>query len=451
VVVLRREAETGDSSEGGSVSQKQAIVGVNLIDGTGSAVLEDAVVIVSGRRIDAVAQLNDIALPPDIEVLDAKGRYLLPGLIDLHMHVNHHGFVSSPVESSHECFAGIVGANNLRTALQDGITTVRDAGGESHMNLAMRTAVKRHVAIGPRLLVVGTGICMTGGHGSQGSGTTKHEVDGPWEIRKAVRQEVKAGVDWIKILTTHRTDLPEFSQEEINCAVDEAHRLGKKVAIHAVNWVSTKMAAIAGVDTIEHGCFIDVETANTIAEKGITVVPTIWVHNYLARSLRAKLEDTRKTAALPRDQLEKLELEVTWFERCARQLPETLELLKATRVRIATGTDNVFPDQPFSPLAEEIATLSNNGLSAMEAIESATRIAAEALGMGNDLGTVEQGKIADLIMVDDNPLSKIDVLTNVSWVMQEGCVVPMHPEWLHNRPAGAPLGGLSDRGACCFD
>jgi len=280
---------------------------------------------------------------------------------------------------------------------------------------------------------------MTGGHGSQKSGTTKHEVDGPWAVRKAVRLEVKAGVDWIKLLTTHRTDLPEFSQEELSAAVDEAHRLGRRVAIHAANGVSTRMAAEAGVDTIEHGCFIDGETADLLAEKGITVVPTIWVHNYLAQKLRTRLDDAEQAAKRPTDLGAKLLVETTWFERCARQLPETISLLKKKGIRIATGTDNVFPDQPFSPLAEEIRVLSENGLSRMEAIEAATRSAAEALGLDKRVGTVEPGKKADLIMVDRDPLEDIQALKEVSWVMQEGCVIPIYPEWPHRRPAGDPL------------
>lgn len=421
------------------MSQSLSIVGATLIDGTGNLPVDDAVIVVQHGEIIRVGTRSEVSLPLDSEILDAKGRYVLPGLIDLHVHVNHRGFMPSPVESSPACFAGIVGANNLRSAIQSGVTTARDAGGESHMNLAMRTALQRGIAVGPRLLVVGQGICMTGGHGSQKSGTSKHEADGPWAVREAVRSEVKMGVDWIKLLTTHRTDLPEFSLEEISAAVDEAHRLGKKVAIHAANEVSTRMAAVAGVDTIEHGCLIDEETADILADKRITVVPTIWVHNYLARSLRARLENAELAAKRPPDLTEKLLVDTTWFERCSARLPETIALLKARGICIAAGTDNVFPDQPFSPLAEEMRVLSENGLSPMEAIEAATRRAAEALGLHEEIGTVEPGKTADMIMVNRDPLEDIRALEDVSWVMQSGEVIPLHPEWPHHRPAGEAL------------
>jgi imidazolonepropionase-like amidohydrolase len=421
------------------MAQSFSITGATVIDGTGSLPIRDAVIVVRNGTITQCGPRSEVSPPPDSDSYDATGRYVLPGLIDLHVHVNHHGFIPWPVEASPDCFAGIVGANNLRSALQNGITTARDAGGESHMNLAMRTALQRRVVVGPRLLVVGTGICMTGGHGSQHSGTSKHQVDGPWEIRKAVRTEVKAGADWIKLLTTHRTDFPEFSLDEIRAAVDEAHRLGRRVAIHAANEASTQAAAVAGVDTIEHGCFIDEATAGILADKGITVVPTIWVHNYLAQSLRARLDDAKEAATRPKDVAETLLVETIWFERCAQQLPKTIALLREKGVHIATGTDNVFPDQPFAPLAQEIRLLSENGLSPMEAIEAATRVAAEALDMQDEIGTVEAGKRADLIMVDRDPLEDIHALEHVSWVMQGGSAIPLYPEWPSNRAAGEPL------------
>jgi imidazolonepropionase-like amidohydrolase len=412
-----------------------AITGATLIDGTGRAPVPEAIVIVGGERIEAVGTRDTVELPPDIEIIDAKGKYLLPGLIDLHVHIYHPAFAPLPTKGSKMAYAGVIAVNNLRSALQAGITTVRGVCDVDHLDLAMRTAVKRRLLIGPRLFVAGKGICMTGGHGSELPGVV-HEVDGPEAVRKAVRQEVKAGVDLIKLLSSHRTDDPEFSQKEIDAGVDEAHRLGRKVAIHAASFVSVRMAARAGVDTIEHGSFVDEESADLMAEKGIVLVPTVWVKNYIPTFI-----DKLKGQPMPLGEFsideEEMAVSHTWFSRCVEQLPKTIELVRSKGVRIGAGTDNVFPNEPWAMLPTEIEWLTKHGLSNMEAIESATRIGAEALGKKDEFGTVEAGKYADLIVIDRDPLEDITVLGEVSWVMKEGAVIPRHPEWAR-RPIVAP-------------
>jgi imidazolonepropionase-like amidohydrolase len=397
-------------------STQTAIVGATLIDGTGRDPVPDGIVLVDGKRIAAVGPRQGVKLPGDAEVIDAAGRYLLPGLIDLHVHIFHPGFAPVPPKGDKMAYAGVVAANNLRSALQVGITTLRGVADMEHLDLAMRTAVRRGLLVGPRIFAAGKGICITGGHGS-GLAGVMHEVDTPQEVRKAVRQEVKAGVDLIKLLSSHRTDYPEFSQPEIDAGVDEAHRLGRRVAIHAANQVSVKMASRAGVDTIEHSTFVDEESADLMVEKGIVVVPTLGEMTF--------------------DE-EEVEASETWFKRCVAQLPQTIELLRAKGIRIGAGTDNVFPNQPFAMLPEEIEGLTGYGLSPMEAIVSATRIGAEALGQADQFGTVEAGKYADLIIVDRDPLEDIGVLKEVSWVMKEGKTIPLHPEW-SRKSIAAPL------------
>ena len=218
-----------------------AITRATLIDGTGSAALEDAVVVVKDDRIVSVAAREDAIVPEGVEQLNANGRWLLPGLIDSHVHVSAGEYIPLPPKGDTTAYMTIIAARNLRCALQSGITTVRDVCGP-RMNLALRTAVERGQLVGPRIFTSGKGICMTGGHGS-GDPTAVHQVDGAQAVRQAVREERKAGVDLIKLLTSHRTDQPEFSQQEIDAGVDEAHRLGLRVAIHAANLVTTAMAA----------------------------------------------------------------------------------------------------------------------------------------------------------------------------------------------------------------
>jgi imidazolonepropionase-like amidohydrolase len=418
-----------------NTSTRLAIVGATLIDGTGSPPVPDSTVLVHGERIERVGPRDKIQLPSDVKLIEAKGRWLLPGLVDLHVHLYHPGFVPLPPKGSQLVYASVVAANNLRSALQAGITTLRGVSDGDHLDLAMRSAVQRRMILGPRLFVAGKGICMTGGHGS-GLPGVMHEVDGPWAVRKAVREEVKAGVDLIKLLSSHRTDCPEFTQEEIDAGVDEAHRHGRKIAIHVANDIGVRMAAKAGVDTIEHGSFVDEESADLMAKKGIVLIPTLWVKNHIPEKIKRQKEQAADKRIFNLSEAD-LEETLIWFEQCVEQLPKTMRLVKSKGIPVGTGTDNVFGDQPFAVLPEEIEWLTKYGYSNMEAIVSATRIGAEALGKEKEFGTVEQGKYADLIMVERDPLKDIAVLKEVSWVMKEGTVVPQHPEW-KRRPIADP-------------
>jgi imidazolonepropionase-like amidohydrolase len=409
-----------------------AITHATLIDGTGSSPREDAVVIVEDDRVIAVADKGE-GIPEGASQLNAKGRWLLPGLIDSHVHVSANDYIPIPPKGDATAYMTLVAARNLRCALQSGITTVREVCGP-RMNLALRTAVERGQLVAPRIFTSGKGICMTGGHGS-GDPTAVHQVDSPRAVRQAVREERKAGVDLIKLLTSHRTDQPEFSQQEIDAGVDEAHRFDLRIAIHAANLVTTAMAATAGVDVIEHGSFIDESTMEMMAEKSISLVPTLWVKHDLAE----RLERWKATPELfPWGDANDLAQSATWFRRCVDRLPITMALAKKHGVRIAAGTDFVMSDHTWALLPEELVYLTQLGLSPMEAIESATRVGAEVLGLEKELGTVEPGKMADLILVDRNPLDDITALAEVSWVMQEGRVIPRSPEW-NRRPIKDPI------------
>jgi imidazolonepropionase-like amidohydrolase len=413
----------------------KAIVGATLIDGSERKPMQDSVVVVNGEKIEVVGKQGDVKLPDGAKIIDANGRWLMPGLIDLHVHLYHSGFVPVPTSGSEIAYAGLVASNNMRQALQAGITTLRSISDRDHLDIAMRDAVDRRQLIGPRLFVAGIGICMTGGHGS-GLPGAMHEVDGPWAVRKAVREEVKAGVDFIKLLSSHRSNNREFTAEEINAGVDEAHAHGRKCAIHVANFVGAKIAVEAGVDTIEHGSFIDKETAESMAYKRIVLVPTLWVKNHIPERTRKAKEEQAKIGIwnlYGRD----LEQTEAWFNGCIEQLPKTMKLVRSKKIRIGAGTDNVFGDQMFAMLPEEIEWMTKYGMSNMEAIGSATRVGAEAIGIEKMLGTVEAGKLADMIMVDEDPLKEIAVLKRVSWVMKGGELIPFHNEW-RRRPIQDP-------------
>lgn len=417
-----------------------AIAGATLIDGTGRPALADALVLVEDSRIAAVGNRASLPLPPEARVIDASGKYLLPGLIDCHVHLAAPDFMPHPVKGDTRAYLAIIAFHNLRSALQAGITTIRSVCDGDHLDLALRSALREGLVLGPRLLSAGIGICMTGGHGSQGSDRTPgsvgiHEVDGPGEVRKAVRQEVKAGADLIKLLTSHRSDHPEFSQEELNAGVDEAHRLGRRVAVHAGNFACTRMAALAGADTIEHGNFLDDETAEIMAAKGICLVPTAWVYHHMADLCRSLREKGMTGGEYPMDQ-EEFDSTQTWADRVVARYPETLRIARKHGVTIAAGTDNVFADQPFAVLHEELSRLNQLGFSTLEVIRIATHNGAVALGIQASAGTIEPGKAADLILVDRDPIQDITALGEVGWVMREGIELTFSPEW-RRKPVGA--------------
>jgi imidazolonepropionase-like amidohydrolase len=410
-----------------------AIVGATLIDGTGAKPLRDAVVLIEEDTIARVGPRSAVDLPSETEIVDAEGRFLLPGLIDAHVHVSAPEFTTTPPKGDPTAYATAIAIRNLRSALQAGVTTVRDVCGP-RINLALRSARRNGQLVAPRLYTAGMGICMTGGHGSGFAGAA-HEVDGPEAIRHAVRVEHKAGADLIKLLSSHRTDHPEFSLEEIEAGVDEAHRLGLPIAIHAANFVGTEMAARAGVDVIEHGSFLSEEAVDLMVAKGIVLVPTLWVKHDLAQ----RLAEYRKTPEkFPWGDAADLEESASWFRRCAERLPETIRLARERGVTIAAGTDFVLSDQPWCLLPEEIEHLVRHGLSPMEAIGAATHGGAVALGMADRLGTIDEGKWADLLLVDRDPVEDVCALKSVSWVMQAGKVIPRSREW-DRRPIKAPI------------
>ncbi len=412
-------------------AEAKVIVGATLIDGTGADPVRDAAVLVRDGRIRAVGPRARVGAPREAEEIDAGGRFLLPGLIDAHVHISHPEFNPVRSEGSAEAYDTAIAVHNLRSALQAGITSVRDACG-ARINLALRAAVRRGILLGPRIVTAGRGLCMTGGHGAGLPGV--REVDSPSSIRQAVREERKAGADFIKILSSHRTDWPELTDEEITAGVDEAHRLGLRVAIHAANLTSVRAAVRAHVDSVEHGSFLDEESAERMAREGIVLVPTLWVKHDLAERLQSS-ECVPKGFGRsdPREIAESAE----WFGRCVRQLPETMRIARSAGVRIAAGTDFVMSDRPWVLLPEETEWLVQLGLTPGEAVRSATQVGAIALGLESVVGTIEVGKCADLILVDRDPLDDIAALHTVSWVMKEGRSVPRSPEW-ERRPV-SPL------------
>lgn len=408
---------------------KIAIVGATLIDGTGSPPLPDSIVLVEGEKIVQVGVRDQVGVPTDARQIDARNKYLLPGMIELHSHMYHPSMVPGAMGHEPAAYAVLIAAHNMRQSLQAGITTVRDVATMDYLDVSLKRAIAAGHVLGPRLFVAGRGICMTGGHGSTLEGFMRI-ADGPQDVRKAVREQLQAGADHIKFLTTHRTHTPEYTQEELDAGVDEAHRLGKKVACHAAALPGTHMAALAGVDTMDHGTFMKDETMDIMVEKGIVWVPTCFILHYIPGWSESKLADPE----LPFLWRKELEIGMRWFRECLDELPGTFERALKRGVKIGAGTDAIFPDHPRAALPEELEHLVKYGCTPMQAIQAATQIGAEALGKQGLLGSIQPEKLADMIMVDRDPLQDITTLKEVSWVMKGGAEVPFSSEY--NRWSG---------------
>ena len=398
------------------------LTNARVIDGTGRAPFERASVRVTDGRIVEVGEL----LPED-SALDVGGRTVMPGLIDAHAHLSSdisrspgfgpppalHGELPRPRELGY-----FVLAKTARVLLAGGITTVRDVGSYDDEAIALREAVRLGIVEGPRILSCGRIISATAPGGAIFT-TMYREADGPDDMRKAVREQLRRGADYVKLMATGARSVlaedPEPAQmtrDELAAIVDEAHRLGVRVAAHVEGLDGARLAVSEGVDTVEHGLSLHREPAllAAMAERGIVLVPTLSTFHDLAE----RFTDDFAPALV---------------EQAKRQLEEAYATLAAAReagVWVAMGHDS----GPPGDNAIELVRMVDGGLSPLEGICAATFGSATALGLSSELGTVTAGAVADLLVVDGDPLSDVRMLCDpeqIWMVVQGGKVVAGDP------------------------
>jgi imidazolonepropionase-like amidohydrolase len=392
-----------------------AICNILVIDGTG-AKLERATVVVDGDRIAAVGPDSRVKIPQRSRVIEGQGRALLPGLIDCHV---HYCLDASPdairsLEQDDPTVTAFKAVAHARATLVAGITTVRDVGSRGHISISVARAIKAGLFPGPRTLNAGLVICMPSGH----AWFIGRQAAGPDEIVKAVREQVSAGADVIKFIATGGVLTPgtspsaaQLTPEELRAGVEEAVREGRRVAAHAHGAEGMKNALRAGVHSIEHGTLLDDEALDLFLERRTFLVPTL-------SAIQSGFEHG-KTGGMPDDALEK----------CAGMAEaQRKSFRKAVKagVRIAMGTDAGTPLNPHGRNAQELRRMAQFGMTAMQAIEAATRSAATLLGLEQEIGTVEAGKQADLLVVKGNPLDDIALLevpARLEYVIQGGKIV----------------------------
>jgi len=391
---------------------------VRVIDGTGE-VYEEASLQFDPEtgRVEAV---GDADPRKDEAVYDFRGKTVVPGLVDAHVHFSLSGEVSvADVVNTSDAELMLTEAKNARETLEAGVTGVR-AMGARDLDVVLAKHVERGDVPGPRMVANCRSITITGGHGHH----LGREVDGPTECRRAVREQVKQGARFIKFMatggvTTPGTDpnSPAFTQEEMDALVDEAHRRGVHVAAHAHGGEGVCAAVSAGVDTIEHGTFLDSATIELLVAEDVVLVPTLSAPYRIVRNAdHATDESVQKT------------------NRVYEHHIESFEAAVEAGVEIVGGTDAGTPFNYHGANATEISFMTEYGMDPMDAIVAMTGRAAEVIGL-EDAGTLEPDAHADLLVLEENPLEDTAALRDPEAVLKGGEVV-----------TGAPFDRLNDRG-----
>jgi len=397
-----------------AADKPMAIMAARLIDGRGGAVVAPAVIVVRGNRIESIGG----AVPADAQTIDLGDMTLLPGLIDAHTHILLQGDLTSEdydeqLFKESMPYRALRASRAVKIALDHGFTTLRDVETEGAMytDVDVKRAIDNGVIPGPRLFVSTRAMSVTGGYGPSGYSPEitypmgVQIVDGVEGGRKAVREQIAHGADWIKVYADRSyfvqkdgtlSSTPTFTPEEMKAIVDEAHRLRHKVAAHAMARPGIENALNAGVDSIEHGIAIPDDLLDMMLAKGVYLCPTLTVTEYVAPGRGGVW---MKIPAFHRDS----------FQRALRK-----------GVKIAFGTDaGGFPWDAVSE-AKEFEYETQYGMTPMQAIQSATRTAAELLGVSDQIGTLEAGKFADVVAVPGNPLTDITAMERVGFVMKDG-------------------------------
>lgn len=404
-------------------NRKLLFTGARLIDGTGAPPLDDAAVLIQDKKIVTVGPEGGLDLPPEgVERLDLGGMTLLPGLIDCHVHIlGDPDPASKPYAGPYPVGTAVLrGARHARQTLEAGFTTVQDMMSPNEVIFPLRDSIAAGETVGCRILAAGRCITITGGHGTQYGPGNAIEADGPDEVFKAVREQIKSGADVIKVMVTRPAFSPPYrgreayQVEELEPGVAEAHRAGLRVCAHAHSILAgIRNAVLAGVDSVEHGAPTDDTLLGMMAERGTFLVPTL--------SVAAGLTECQEQGTFPYPP-QVIEVE----RRLAEATRETVTRARELGIRIALGSDAAMPRVWHGGNARELELLANLGLTAMEAIVAGTSAAAENLGRLAELGTVETGKLADLIVVDGDPLTDIRVLQSrerIKLVLREGQIV----------------------------
>ncbi len=382
----------------------------------------DQTIWIEGDRIKAVGKSAEIdrQMPASAKVIDLSKATVLPGLIDCHVHLTMSPNLLGPagLRISYPRSA-LIGARNARVTLEAGFTTVRNVAAAGYSDIALRDAINAGDVPGPRMLVSGPALSITGGHGDQNFLAPQFEAsndgvaDGVDAVMKKVRENIKYGADLIKFMATggvlsegDNPALAQYSPEEMKAIVETAHGLGRKVAAHAHGALGIKYAVLAGVDSIEHGSYINDEDTQLMKERGTYLVPTDYLEDWLTQNMQ--------TLGFTPSMLEKAKTILPIAQR-------NKEHAFKSGLKVALGTDAAV--YPHGLNAHEFGKMVELGLTPLQSIQAGTVNAADLLGWSDRVGTIEPGKYADLVAVEGDPVADVHLLENVRFVMKGGEVI----------------------------
>lgn len=385
------------------------IRGGTLIDGTGGPPVDGMIVAIEGARFRAVgreADFDSLLKSEDSHIIDARGRWILPGLINMHEHLFFREVVG-PTQRTMAKGAVALTFYSLRNALvglRRGWTTVRDMATIGGISLQLRDFIDRGEMLGPRIVACGSPVCVTGGHAFE----LCVEADGADACRRAAREQLKAGADFVKVMASHdpfrmpgpEQTRPEMTIEEIRAVFEEGHRWGKKAACHVMGTVAIANVLDAGADIIDHGIYLNDALAERMARQSTYYTPTL--SGYCRQTMNPRFQRGEESARMHSLLIEPA---MEGFRAAVR-----------AGVKVVTGTDS------SGVYAEEVALMREGGMGPMDTLLACTRTAAEALGMADRIGIVAEGKLADLVVLDGDPLADPYALERVHLVVKEGVV-----------------------------
>ena len=375
------------------------------------------ILVVKGRIVQVAERIDE----PAAQVIDASEMIVIPGLINLHVHITRRHLHLQPlgvpfrlgapeIENSPDEIRILWALRNAWTELAEGVTTIRDAGSKHHVSIRLRDSLRKGIFPGPQIIASGEPLAITGGHESHRYAGAR-EADGPSNVRRATREQLREGADWIKLMASagiggmpyrEHPSYTEFTLEELRAGVSEAHKRGRRAMAHAMSDESVRFCIKAGIDTVEHGVLMSEETVHALKEAGTGFVPTIsGIANVHAR--------------------EKAAGNVDFAERLQREVLEPHKIAVAAAIEhevlIGVGSDTL------GSVADEIALLVECGMSKQRAFAAATIDAAELLGMKTEIGSIEVGKRADLILLAADPMENINAYIQVREVVFGGLLL----------------------------
>lgn len=407
------------------MKDKKLVIKGTIIDGLNKKeTLKQGVIVIEGKTISDLGKEGEVKIPEGAEVY--QGKTIMPGMIDSHIHIclnGEPGFHQLVLESNLYTYS-INAVVYAKRTIEAGFTTVRELGSPGYLGISLRDAIRKGIIPGPRILTSGQPLSITGGHGTflppwlHSDCDLGMIADGTEEVRKAVRTLIGSGVDLIKLLATGGVmdiitspGAQNYNLDELKVATQEAHKLGKRVAAHVEGLSGAKDCIRAGIDTLDHGIELDDEAIQMMIDKGTFLVPTLLApYNIGEHGVKGGIPEFAV----------KKNLEVI------KKHTQSFQKAYQAGVKIAMGTDMGTPFSRHGENAKELELMVNNGMSPMEVIMATTRVASEALGLESKIGTLEKGKLADLIILDGDPLADITLLQRkelIKLVMKEGEII----------------------------